>query len=193
MNRVNEQEKQNQIYVEIVNCIENGREERIKELVQENGNSYFDRFFMHGLPLLCAAVSYDHESLAKWLIEQGWNIEETDITGDTALIYAAKSWRKEMFLYLIEKGINIDHQCEAGATVLMDTMYRGEYELVEILYEKGSNMNIRDEEGQNFLDYLNETDNLKIEKLFNHFLETPERFEEPILKKIKAKRMEFLF
>lgn len=191
---MDEQIKRYDVYKQMQDFIENGKEGRIKELIQGHGISYFEDFQISGVPILCLAVDFEYEMLVKWLIEKDWNIEETDDLGNTALFYAARDRREDLLLYLIEKGSHINHQCNIGYTVLIEALDTGEFKIAKTLYEKGVDVNKRDDEGKSFLDYLWKiSDKKEQSEWLNRCLEEPERFDETLLKQIQAKRLELLF
>lgn len=167
---------------------------KIEELLKKHGASYFYDYEMDWMHLLYAAVYYKKFSVVKVLLENGWDINEIgNAEGKNALYRAMLNDGEEIFLYLLEKGIDINYQCNSGNTVIMDAFYSVRLEKAIILYEKGVDMNRKNKEGEDIIIFIEENLFEEERKIWiDRFLKDPERFDETLLKKLKAKRLELL-
>jgi hypothetical protein len=73
--------------------------------------------------------------------KEGGNVDERDYKGQTALIKAATSGKKEVCEYLIEKGARIYEKDFKGESALLKAVEYGHKEITELLISKGADAN----------------------------------------------------
>lgn len=167
--------------------------EEMKKLLEQYGNSHFESLRIHGLGLFCYCVQNRKWKVVKLLVESGWDINETDVFGDNALIYTmGVKHVKERMEYLIQNGICIDYVEEMNEVPLFYALRQGFQEEAEVLYEAGTNVNWFNEKNEDIVDHLENMDKESTQIWIERFLQEPERFDEELLRKIKAKRLELL-
>lgn len=98
------------------------------------------------LMVACTDASIE---VVNYLIELGSDVEETDNTGQTALRYAAISWRDaaEKIDALVSAGASINHRSNDGSTALSDAAYEQNVAAARALILHGADVNNRDEHG----------------------------------------------
>jgi hypothetical protein len=84
---------------------------------------------------------------AKTLLEQGVNINEINVDGERALIYAANKGNIEVVKLLLDKGADVNAKCIKcadgtlpGATALVYAAANGEVDMVKLLLDKGADI-----------------------------------------------------
>jgi len=80
------------------------------------------------------------DAVTAFLDKYAGAIDQKNIHGNTALIYAAWMGQSAMAGLLLEKGANIDAQSDSGLTALMCAAWRGRAEVVKLLLEKGASI-----------------------------------------------------
>ena len=89
--------------------------------------------------------------LIKPLIEKG-KVDDQDILGETALMWAARNGHTETVKLLVEIGdANVNHVSNYGMTALMLAAEKGHIETVKKLIEKGAVVNIENNDGNTAL------------------------------------------
>lgn len=166
--------------------------ENVKSLIQKHGAETFYYYETGGMTLLYASTMYEDLPLLKVLCENGWRLDEVDYNQKNAFYGAINAYDDEILLYVVDSGININHRCKLGKSVIMDALDESQFDRAFILYEKGIDMNIRDNRGRDVFDYMNEVPRDVLKIWVERFLEEPERFDEILIKKIKAKKLRLL-
>ena len=114
-----------------------------------------------------AARSGSIESL-KSLLENGANIEATDILGQTPLHAASNSGKIESLKFLLENGANTEAMDLSGKTTLhYENIYYGYIESLKLLLEKGANIEAMDKSGKTPLDMSRSFETTQIFKNHN--------------------------
>lgn len=80
-------------------------------------------------------------------VEQGWNVDEPDKLGRTALFYAAQDGDLELANALLECGANVNARDKKFETPLYFAIRSFQPEMVRNLIENGGAVNARDIEG----------------------------------------------
>lgn len=83
-----------------------------------------------------------------FLIQNGADLEEKDIQGETALSLACISGQYDLAKLLIEKGADVNTKNKFGKTPLIVACECGNSNITELLIDKGANLDIRDPKGQ---------------------------------------------
>jgi hypothetical protein len=73
--------------------------------------------------------------------KDGGNVDERDYNGQTALIKAATSGKKEVCEFLIEKGARVHEKDFKGESALFKAVEYGHKEIAELLISKGADVN----------------------------------------------------
>jgi len=87
-------------------------------------------------------------NITQRLLEHGAELEVTDMTGHTALTYAAHYNRPYNAEALLKKGANPNTQGKNGLTPLHHAATENHIALVELLHSFGADLNIRTEKGE---------------------------------------------
>ncbi len=93
---------------------------------------------------LDAAVKGKHFDVVQYLIENGANPNDSQVTTDTfgtPLVYAALYDSPEITSYLIDHGASVNLATNTGITPLLAASFQGENEIVKILLSKGAAVN----------------------------------------------------
>jgi len=94
---------------------------------------------------------YD-ENILIYIKNKNFEIERTNLNGDTLLTYASKKKVFDVVKLLIEKGANIDHQNKDGDTALLlsiensqdgDNDINGDNDMINFLLENNANIHIK--------------------------------------------------
>jgi ankyrin repeat protein len=75
------------------------------------------------------------------------HIDTQDKYGETALMYASYSQKKEIVKKLIDFGANVNHKDKQGCTALLDASGRSNTEIIEILINAGADVNHQNKYG----------------------------------------------
>ena len=103
-------------------------------------------------PLLCA-IERGNVEVAKFFIENGFNLDDQDYLGRSPLILAASLERSELVESLIESGANVDLKDHLGQTALMKSIACGNIVIFKQLLEAGARIAGKDNFGYNSLEY----------------------------------------
>lgn len=95
-------------------------------------------------------------SFLKNLVRVGFNVNQINEYGNTALSWAVLNKDKKMIAYLISKGAAVDTFIGGiylKMTALMWLARNNEFELAKFLISKGANINAKNKNGDSVLDY----------------------------------------
>lgn len=101
--------------------------------------------------------------------------------------------RYELVRTLIEKGIDVHQKGDYGETPLMKAVNIDEYELGELFVSRGMSLAVKDQDGENVFDWLEEEGTENTKKWMEIFMKNQEHMDEESLRVLKAKRLELLF
>ena len=109
------------------------------------------------LPLHVAA-RMANDTVVRWLLDHGADVNALNPAGNTALWFvcqsgAAEVARLEAAQMLISAGADINRRCENGSTALSFAAWRGPAEMVELLLRHGARNWVVDNEGKLPVDY----------------------------------------
>ena len=107
----------------------------------------------HQGPALIVAAMGGHLPIVQYLVEQGADMEKTDLHGDTPLITASDHGHLDMVRFLLEQGADRDKVGMNGDTPLhcaaSGAYAGGEYlETAKLLMRYGAELNARNKQGQ---------------------------------------------
>lgn len=100
---------------------------------------------------LVLAARYGEETVLKYLLDGGMDINSKDPYGDTALIAAAGNGRGEIVNELLQRGAKINLSNDAAHTALMSAAARGDYQLVHKLIGAGATVDVKNNQGETAL------------------------------------------
>lgn len=190
-------EEKEKIFQEMELALYHAKWDQVTSLFYQYGVTFFKDWKDRGsekvgIGLLCHLVCFEKEELIKLIIENGWDVNETDRNGDTVLYTLAIYGGLEMLEYFIEKGLDIHHRDHGGETGLMAACSYSNFEEAKLLYEIGVDPNICNEKGENcFYSFRYEKEDEM--KWVEMFLQYPERLNEENLKFLKAKRLASIY
>lgn len=115
-----------------------GIENLIKSGADVNNTSEYER----DRTLLMEAAKAGRVDIIKLLLQNGANINETDLSGRTALNIAISHKQTEAALLLIEANIIVDNVDDLGDTPIKDAEMSGDTKVVEILLAKANGRKI---------------------------------------------------
>lgn len=87
------------------------------------------------------------------LLQQGMDIESTDVVGNTPLIFAARYGRNDEVRFLIERGADVNARSRTGGTPLREAVNKMDAETVRLLLDAGAEVDVKDSEGETALFY----------------------------------------
>ena len=103
-------------------------------------------------PLLCA-IERGNVEVAKFFIENGFNLDDQDYLGRSPLILAASEEKFEIVESLIESGADVDLRDHLGQTALMKSIACGNIVIFKKLLEAGARIAGKDNFGYNSLEF----------------------------------------
>lgn len=196
-----EKTEQERMFEEMKVYLQKGLEDKefvkkAEELIHKFGAGYFKEFKIDG-NLFCEAAYYQHMSILDLLLRSGWDINVKDEVGDNALVYALSidGRRFEMVRYLIEKGIDVNVSYEERSQPIIQTLRFNWFQEGQLLYKNNADINIKYPKENEYgiivqLGYLKKEERSRWIELF---LQQPNRCEEGLLRKLKAKKLETLY
>ena len=132
---------------ELYDAAEVGNLERVKLLVEQGmDKNQVGGSFEH--TALCIAGENNHLSVAKYLVEQGADIDKSDCSGQPPLIWATANGHSEVVRYLLEQGANRDKANNSGYTSLHYAANQGHLETTKLLMIYGADLNARNYNGR---------------------------------------------
>ena len=144
------------LFLPICRCHNNTR---LYHLLKENGCPLTHRYMFAGRTLLMYACIYGCLEIVKDLITSSCCLEEKDVHGNTALVYACQphgkktdlATRVEIVRLLVAHGARINQQNEIGRTALFYAIQHGFYPIASHLFENGADAHIQDNSRTNVL------------------------------------------
>jgi uncharacterized protein len=126
-----------------------GQLERVKQLVGQNPALAKD-FSPDGFPMVALAAVFGHLPVAKYLSEQGADVNavSTNGTGYTALTGAVTSGHQEIVTWLLEHGADPNYRYGPGYTPLLAGAANGRLEIVKLLLERGADPRAKANDGK---------------------------------------------
>jgi ankyrin repeat protein len=120
----------------------------IVRLLLENGANAkgFGRQTYH-LTILMKAAQYGYIGVVDSLLTFGADVNATDDSGETALMWTATSEKPDMIRFLLSKGAHVNAQDIAGFTALIKAAANGYVENVRALLEGGADPRITTKAG----------------------------------------------
>lgn len=125
-----------------------GNEERVKELLGADPSLLRSRT-SDGFPGLGLAIFFGHGALARWLIEQGADVNAAaENPQRVAPVHAAAAVRdRETLRLLLERGADANAKQQMDYTPLHGAASRGDVEMAELLLAHGADANARAGDG----------------------------------------------
>jgi ankyrin repeat protein len=114
-----------------------------------------------GEPPIVLAARKGQVEAARFLLEQGADLEERDANGDSALLAAAETGQLDMAKWLIEQGADTNAKDDDKNSVLHVAAYSGTPELVKVLLEAGARPDALNDEEETPLEIAKNQDNAR--------------------------------
>lgn len=121
--------------------------EKIVELLVRTQNRSPDGQCPSGQTALAAAAYNGHFEVARFLLDNGADVEARDIRGRTALFAACRGGSEQVLQLLLERGASALVTADDGWTPLMTACSHGRTDLVKILLDKGADAAAADDCG----------------------------------------------
>jgi len=138
-------------------AVDIGKMELIQYLVSQDDVHLNHSFSRGNTPLIYAIQqsSYSETNIAiiKYIIEHRGNVNETNFQGDTPLITAIHSQRKDIVSYLIAHQANIEKKNSYGNTPLITAILENQDDIVELLLRNGADVNAKSKDQNSPLYY----------------------------------------
>lgn len=201
----NEKRKKIQVFDEMDRCFRKARDskeymEKMKQMIREHGKSYFETY---GEGLFFTAAAFRYTEIVELFLELGTDVNGIDRNGSNVLVYVLENSLEvyELVAFFVEKGVDVNTVEKGRNSPLLKAIEYDLYEVGELLYKHGADLNVSyhgtimfgekcDDYG--VIEQLKYVDRGERKKWVDLLLQNPERCEEKLLKKLKAKRMEFL-
>lgn len=136
-----------------ISAAKNGSNSKIKELIKSGIDINIKDF--DGKTALMLACTFNYLMVVYTLIDAGANVNEVDRNGQNALVFATTS---KIIDKLLESGIDVNNQDTDGETPAMSLYYPEQLtvEILEKFLKKGLNLDIKNHEGKNLYDIIEE-------------------------------------
>jgi ankyrin repeat protein len=128
------------IAIGAVNCV--------KELIEKHQidiSTFKVKAWPHN-PLSLSA-RYNQIEMMNFLKENGTDINELEISGDSALHFAALEGNSDATKWLLENGANVDRHDQHKVTPLLEAANYGNNDIIEILLQHGASIEFQDPQG----------------------------------------------
>ncbi len=122
-------------YVEIMELLKN-HDATIRAATDE-------KYFGGGATALHRAAIFCRENAARWLLENGADVDATDAYGSTPLIGMASRKCVDVAQLLIDHGADVNARCEIGTALGWAATF-GSLEMVTLLVESGAEVGLAD-------------------------------------------------
>ncbi len=110
--------------------------------------------------LLSYTTGHENVTMAKFLIENGLDVNEKNINQETVVLQSFFKWQAcsgnpsfELAQLFIDYGADINAQNNSGSVAIHCAALTGNLNSIKFLLKRGANINIRDKEGLSALDY----------------------------------------
>ncbi|PMD40199.1 ankyrin [Hyaloscypha variabilis F] len=113
----------------------------VKFKAGESENEWLDS--MKDLHLACLQIEGDKDVIVTTLLNMDIEVNTKDVTGLTALEYAAIGGTKKTLTKLLRKGVDIHCVDQYGATLLHRAVFAERIDLIEMLLAEGEDINIK--------------------------------------------------
>ncbi len=141
-------EKTEQFFVEV----RKGNLRAVEQLVNNDRSLVHIRDQRGATPFILASY-YGHAEMAAFLLDNGADINETDGSGNTALMGICFKGHTDIAKLLLEKGAEVNHINAMGATGLIYAATFKQLEIARLLLRYGANSSIKDPKGNTALDH----------------------------------------
>jgi len=159
-------EEIDQLIKELPNIIRNGDIRRLKELIRADKQIVNEKFKANQTPLM-EAIIFKQEEMAKFLIDNGADVNAQDDKGWSALHFAAQSYLPKTMKLLIAKKADIDSQDAWGNTPLLRAIYNSNNgETICLLLGAGADRNKKNNYGHSPLEMAERFDDTSIIQYF---------------------------
>ncbi|KJD33679.1 ankyrin [Tamlana nanhaiensis] len=136
-------------------AIQSGNIPAIYQLLQRNPDLVDAKDNREFTPLILASY-FDKEDIVKVLVEKNANLNDTDASGNTALIGVSFKGSVNLVNYLIAQGADVNAKNSNGATALIFAAMYNQYDVVKILLKNKANKTIVDNDGKTALAHATE-------------------------------------
>lgn len=165
--------------------------EKMISLLKEDGYQPFSKLKVQGFFLLDYAMIVGEDKMLYILIENGWDINQSDESKEHVLFTAIRMDKSNKIKnYLIKKGVNINQISIKGKNVLFWAAVREDIKFGKRLIQLGIDLNVLTENGDAVFEFMNQN---CFESWLPFIMEREEELTEESLKRIKIKKMELLF
>lgn len=145
------------IQLELHEAVAAGQLSRVKELIEANPSAA-NSFSPDGFPLVALAAAFGHEEVARYLHQQGADVNPvaTNGSGYTALTGAVASGHAAIAKWLAENGANVNYRYANGYSPLLAAAANGHLGILKMLLAHGADLHVRTDDGKNALAFAQE-------------------------------------
>ncbi len=115
-----------------------GTEASVKKCVKDGGN--VNEKDVWGFTPLIQATIMGKPGISEFLLKNGAKIDQTDITGQTALQWAVNRRNRELVKLFLEYKANPNHYSRDGQPILVNPILRGEEDIIRLLVNEGADL-----------------------------------------------------
>lgn len=152
----------------LINEINNGDLEKVKEYINSGFSVNGD---FNGIPFLHEALYCGKYNIAKYLIDNGANVDIKDLEGNTALYVLSHLNNASGVSFLLRYGANPDIKCIYGDTPLHISCLDGNDDIFKILLENGATPLTRNNKNLSVVDIALENENTSILKTLFKYID----------------------
>ena len=126
------------------------------------GRDVNQRFERYDQTALHIAAEKNLLEAAKWLINEGADLEARDWIGKTPLHRAAMEHSVDVARLLISRGAKVNAKSEGGSTPLHFSAIYNNLKVAQLLIDNGADKNIKDNSGRKPIDKANSSEMIKL-------------------------------
>jgi ankyrin repeat protein len=128
--------------LDVVNAVDKGEAKKVEAMLKKNPKLVDAKFTSggqyNGWPLLMIASRQGHKPVVELLLKSGAKVNDTNLSSETALHYAAAHGHKAVAELLLKNKADVNVRNDGDATPLAVAQAAGKQDLVTLLKKHGA-------------------------------------------------------